>query len=352
MKIAQAISLLILFLFSGFGVYAYSSQDLYTGKVEVASEQDADRERAIQQAFAQVLVKLSGQSQTAQQFGFAKEPKRASVWVQQYQYEESIDPEGQQKTYLVASFDKEAINNYLKKSKVSLWGGDRPLTLVWMAVEENGVQAIVSESEEGLKSWQQWFAIEAQARLVPVLFPVLDLTDKQSVAISDVWYHVSDVLQNAANRYQAQNVLSGRIYKNLQTNMWSADWSLSAGGQKIVWQQAAQTPEHLMRASVDRFADELAKLTQNTQEATSQASYVLRVDNIKDLPAYVRVMTYLQTLEAVDTISPTQVTPNSVTFQLSLKTPLPLFQQKLIQDNVLSALPKASDDEALYYQYL
>ena len=352
MKITQTIGVLILLILSVNFSYAKQNLDLYTGKVVVASEQDADRERAIQQAFAQVLVKLSGQSQTAVQFGLAAEPKRPSLWVQQYQYEEALDPEGQQKTYLVASFDSVAINNYLKKSKVSIWGGERPLTLVWMAVEENGVQAIVSESEEGLKTWLQWFAEDAKARAVPILFPVLDLTDKQIVAISDVWYHVSDVLQQAANRYQAQNVLSGRIYRNLQTDVWTGDWALSASGNKVVWQLESQTPRDLVRASVDRYVDELAKLAQSTPADNAQAHYTMRVDNIDDLQAYARVMTYLQSIEAVDTISPTQVTPNSVTFRLSLTTPLLLFQQKLTQDNVLSPLPKASDDEALYYQYL
>lgn len=314
------------------------NDDLYSGKIPVESQQVSVREAAMQQALVQVLVKLSGNSHITP----LPTSEQASQWAQQYRYDQDA---------LIVQFDPKAVNNYLKKNNIPIWEGERPLTLVWMAVEENGTQAIVGEYELALAHWQQWFSTESRAHAIPVLFPLLDLTDKQQVELNDVWYHVSSALQPAAARYQATNTLSGRVYQNLQTQNWSADWLLALPTEQVSWQEEAPTPEALMRASVDRFANEVATRAEKTDASTQPSKIVLNIDNVKNAHSYLRVMSYLQSLNVLDTIAPIKITPTTVTLQLKLKGHLALLEQQLAMGQMLQPLP-STDEHTLHYQYL
>lgn len=324
--------------------YAQTS-DLYTAQVPVASVQDADRELAIQQAFAQVLVKLSGNS-AATQLSTAD----AKLWVQQYRYEEMKQGDTVV-TLLDVSFDPKAVDQFLKRNHASVWAGARPLTIVFMAVEENGAQAIVGEYESTLTHWQQQFVTDTKARGLPVIFPLLDLTDKAQVSVNDVWYHASDKLQPIATRYQATQVLSGRIYQNLSTQMWASDWLLTIGSDQMSWQQTAATPDELIKDSVNRFADEVTKRATIQPASTAVTDIDLLVDNVNDTQTYLRLYQYLQGLDGVAAVMPTHLLANQATFTLKLQTESALLQQRLTTDNVLQALPQTSS-HILHYRML
>jgi hypothetical protein len=220
-----------------------------------------------------------------------------------------------------------------------------------MAVEENGNQSIVGEYELGLTNWQQLFTKDSQARAIPVLFPLLDLTDQQQVALNDVWYHVSDALKPAAERYSAQNTLSGRIFKNVQTGNWSADWLLALPTESVNWQNEASTPEELIKASVNRFANELAARTDKTAIATQTENIQLNIENVQDAKSYLRVMSYLQSLGMLDTIKPIKMTPTTLSLQVKLTVPKTVFEQHLATSQLLNSL-SSTDEHVLHYQYL
>jgi uncharacterized protein len=317
--------------------------DLYMGEVPVASTQDADREVGIQKAFAQVIVKLTGKSQTGQ-----LSAGNAGLWVSQYRYEEVKNGDATT-TILQVNFDPKAVDDYLRKNNLTIWSAKRPLTLVWLAVEENGTQAIVGEYEMSLVNWQKWVMQDTQNRGMPVLFPLLDLTDQQQVSINDVWYHASDKLQQASNRYQAESVLSGRVYQNTQTQNWAGDWMLSLPNDKVNWQIEASTKEALIADSMNRFADELA-LRANVQ-VREETSVILKIDNIRDTQSYAQVLTFLQGLDAVDTVMPTQLQANQATFAIDLVYPLAIFKQALATDNTLQVVSD-TDPNVLHYRYL
>lgn len=314
---------------------------LYTGVVSAKSEQVSDREQAMQQALKQVLIKLNGNSNTIAKLTLPT-PAQASQWAQQYRYDG---------TALAVTFDQKAVNRYLQQNNIAIWNADRPLTLVWIAVEENGVQAIVGENELGLSHWQQLFMQDSQMRAVSVLFPLLDLTDKQQVELNDVWYHVAESLQPAALRYQTENTLSGRIYYNNQTSLWSSDWMLALPAEQINWQVEAGTQEELIKATVDRFVNELAARASNTTTPAQAASVVLEIDNIRDINSYLRVMSYLQSLNAIDTITPKKMMPTAVSLRLKLTGPVASLEQELSASQMLQPL-SSTRENVLHYQYL
>ena len=314
--------------------------NLYSAQVPVENQEASARDQAIQQAFSQVLVKLTGDTKAIAQLN-KPTPAQTSVWVQQFHYEGNT---------LVIQFDQKAIDDFLKKNNVAIWGGERPLTLVWMAVEENGTQAIVGEYEMTLAHWQQLFMTDARARGVPVLFPLLDLTDQQQVELNDVWYHVGDALKPAATRYQADNTLSARIFKNPQTTHWVGDFALMLQSDQVNWQLEASTPETLIKDTVARLANEFANRADKTVMSTQTQNMVLNIDNIKDASSYLRVLAFLQSLDALDSIAPIKITPNMVSFRVKLAAPLSLLEQQLGMGQLLQPLP-STEENILHYQF-
>ncbi len=314
--------------------------NLYTAQVPVENQEASARDQAIQHAFEQVMVKLTGDSKSIQQLE-KPTPAQTTVWVQQFHYEGNT---------LVVQFDQKAIDAFLKRNNIAIWGGERPLTLVWIVVEEDGTQAIVGEYEVALAHWQQLFMTDARMRGLPVLFPLLDLTDQQQVELNDVWYHVADALKPAATRYSADNTLSARIFKNPQTTHWVGDFALLLPNEQVNWQLEANTPEILIKETVDRFANELAKRADKTAMSAATESVVLNVDNIKDAHSYLRVLAFLQSLDAQDSIVPIKISPNSVSFKVKLAAPLSLFEQQLMMGQLLQPL-LSTEEHTLHYQF-
>lgn len=353
MKIFKLLGLVSILLYSlTFVCYAAEQVNLYTGKVQVNSQEASAREAAMQQAFVQVLIKLTGNNHVLQKVKLPT-PAQVSQWVQQYRYDTQAasDPSAPPSIWLEAQFDQQAVNNFCKRNNIALWTGVRPTTLVWMAVEENGSQALVGEYELSLSHWQQLFTADSQARAVKVLFPLLDLTDKQQVELNDVWYHMTETLKQSATRYHADNVLSGRIYTNLQNGHWVGDWLLTLPSEEVSWRQENATKEELIKASVDRFANEMAQRSEKTSTVSQPSTIVLHIDNVRDMQSYLKVITYLKTFDSLENVVPLQMTPTSVSFQIKLMSALPAFEEQLAAGQLLQSTSPVSDN-VLYYQYL
>ena len=115
---------------------ATSGQDLFEADVPVSGQRPGERQVVMKTALEQVLVRVTGQRELA---GSAQsllgDPSR---FVQQYRYytvPESEPP----RLMLRVRFDGEAIRQALREQGGAYWGGaERPDTLTWLAVEEQG----------------------------------------------------------------------------------------------------------------------------------------------------------------------------------------------------------------------
>ncbi len=311
---------------------------LYTGIVAIDSQEPSARDAAMQQALIQVFNKLTGSNKPTA----VPTTAQASQWAQQFRYQDhSIE----------VQFDQKSVDDFLKRNNVKVWTGERPLTLVWMAVEENGTQAIVGEYELSMIHWQQLFITDSKMRGIPVLFPLLDLTDQQQVALNDVWYHVGSALKPAAARYRAENTLSGRIFQNLQTLQWSADWLLILPNEQVGWQNEGATPAELIKASVDRFANEVVNRSEKNASTAEAGSIELTIDNVNNGQKYMHLLSYLQSLTVIDTMTPIKLTATSVIMQLKLSGSVEQLQQQIAAGQLLQPSP-SSNEHALHYQYL
>ena len=100
---------------------------------------------------------------------------------------------------LIVSFDGEEIERVLRRAGASFWGADRPLTLIWLAVDWGlGEREIVAAADaDGLPAsarsidrnqlLRERVEAVAKRRGIPVVFPLMDALDLQRIGFSDIW---------------------------------------------------------------------------------------------------------------------------------------------------------------------
>jgi hypothetical protein len=100
---------------------------------------------------------------------------------------------------LFVSFDGEALENALRQAGQTVWGSERPLTLIWLAVDWGRGEREIISAEDPQRSRDEARSIDrnrllrqrvldiAERRGLPVAFPLLDTVDLKNISFSDIW---------------------------------------------------------------------------------------------------------------------------------------------------------------------
>ena len=59
---------------------------------------------------------------------------------------------------------------------------------------------------------------------MPVVVPLMDLTDRSNVSIAEVWGNFSQPVEQASLRYEAERVITARLFQPPFSNSWQLDW--------------------------------------------------------------------------------------------------------------------------------
>ncbi len=237
-------------------VSAVEVPTLYSAEVPYDQEATDPRAKAYEAALLEVLTRVSG-SELANNELLVEElfPSPASFVVQFRR--------GSADTMWV-SFDGEAIERTLRATGQTVWGSDRPLTLVWLAVDwGQGKREILGAGDPQL-SLGQTRSIDrnrllrerllnyAERRGLPVALPLLDSEDLQKISFSDVWGGFDDRVLEASDRYEADSVLIGRIRPDSRSRN---RWTYHFGGEQRSW---TGEPEVVLAQIGDLLASEFA----------------------------------------------------------------------------------------------
>ena len=246
---------------------AVEVEGLYT--VDVALEAGAGgRERAYEDALAEVLVRITGQESARtdeDMLGLFPTPAR---YVMQY-------ARGDQDR-LIVTLDGDAISQLLRRAGHPVWENDRPLTLLWLAVEwAPGERELVGAAEPGRRVFgrqeerraqvREQIANAAARRGLPVLLPQLDAEDRNAVTVRDVWGGFDQALLAASRRYETASVLVGKIRSDNPTrNQWTyyfgnRELSWTGPADRVIGQLADALAEQFAVSGADR--PELLSLT-------------------------------------------------------------------------------------------
>ena len=285
---------------------------LYT--VEVPYDQDArnPRARAYDAALREILMRVSG-SDLAGNADAVKElfPNPAS-YVMQFRSGANDS--------LWVSLDGQAIEQTLRNAGQTVWGSERPLTLVWLAVDWGQGEREIIAADDPDRTRHQSRSIDrnrlvrarvleiAERRGLPLVFPLLDTTDLQMVTFTDIWGGFDEMILNASERYDANSILIGRIRPSSgQRSRWTYYFS----GSEM---PMTGTPEAVVGKVADLLASEFAVGGNMPIEAVA-----LNVSGIDSVDAYGTVQGVLNDVALIESFAVTEVSGDRVSYRVDVR---------------------------------
>lgn len=296
---------------------------LYEEQVPVLTQGRQERFSVLQSAMRNILIRVSGRSDADLIPGMDLQLKQASRYVQQFRYrtqqEPVIEPLSGEETrnILWIRFNEKAINQLLHSQRLPVWGKTRPAVLVWLVLDDRKQRHLISNDSS--HEVRQMFNEQARVRGLPLRFPLLDLTDRANISISDIWANFEDSILAASRRYQAEAVLVGRVYQGY-SGAWSARWSLYNQGRRQDWQGGDELLNATVAQGVDQSSDFLALRFAQVQQEGEQGRVLIKVNNVKGLAEFNKVRAYLDSLTTVTSVQPYQVASSNVIFQLTTRS--------------------------------
>jgi hypothetical protein len=298
---------------------AAAVQNMYEVLLPVTDQHQQSRYAAFEQGFAEVLVRVSGNSNLPT-INMADAPS----YVQQYRYLQLEKPgtaavprEGE----LVAThslwmqFDETAIKKLLRSNGLSVWGAQRPAVLVWMAVRDGQNRYILHEQD--ISPIRDAVMAEGTRRGLPLIWPSVNDKNNKSVQFTDLWGGFFESVQQASQGYAASAVLVGRMDWQKQ-NGWQINWSLLLNGQVQNWSQRSTELPVLMAAGINPVASQLATRFAVMETPSGVATLNILVNGVASAEAYAKVAHYLQSMALVKQVYATDISPGQAQFHLDI----------------------------------
>jgi hypothetical protein len=289
---------------------------LYEARVPVESQARDARDVALKTALHQVLVRVTGRRNVlAMSADLEQQLDKAPRFVQQFRYQsrEAVK-EGEPSELLWVRFDKRAVDQVLREHRLPVWGSTRPATLVWLVIDDRRTRELLSNDMQ--TPARQVLMEQASLRGIPLRLPLMDLTDRSAVSISDVWGNFEDNLLQASKRYDAEAVLAGRVAKT-SSGGWTARWTLYQDGRSQEWNASGHSLEETISPAVNQLADALAEQFAHLGQNDLSEKLRARITGVRNLADYNRVVNYLNGLSIVEGVSVEQLESDTLVLILT-----------------------------------
>jgi hypothetical protein len=278
---------------------------LYSAVVDMPEGADAPLAMAFDSALSEVLIKVTGLLEAGEQKTRASLFPNSGSVVQQY----SMQPDRQVRV----EFDQGALRRALDGAGFPVWGGDRPLLAIWLAVDEGGgrrqIIAEGNDMESALPELRQALTDTAGARGLPVVLPLVDAEDLAQVSFADVWGDFRQPVVAASARYGAGAVLIGRT-RDTNPSRAGIRWTLLVGDEVASWQGDAYSGPSEAAGFLSRrlatFADSAGALR-------------VLVKDVGSLERYGQLLSYFDSLGVVDEVGIARVSGNDVEFRVVVR---------------------------------
>ena len=307
-----ALAALIFSVVPWFPALAVDVPTLYTAQVPLDKDADNPRDDAYKAALTEILARVSGSQLSGNPEAIEELFPVPSAYVTQFR-------PGADDTLWV-SFDDEAIERVLRASGEMVWGRERPLTLVWLAVDWGQGEREIIAAGEPERSQKEGRSIDrnrllrerlleiAQKRGLPLAFPLLDTTDLQGVTFSDIWGGFDDRIVDASRRYDANSILIGRVRpSSSQRNRWTYVF----GQETRTW---TGPPESVVSQIADLLAAEFAVGGDAPLEMVA-----LNVAGIESVNAYGTVQALLSGVSLIESYKIASVAGDVVSYEIEIR---------------------------------
>lgn len=335
---------------------------LYSQRIAVANESDAERSRAIREALQAVVLKVTGDPRWVEHPSTQRAIENAQSYVEAISYssemvaepdsvtaadvdaqqgaDAEIDAAGdpdlapevgnqnaraadataaprmREQRYINVDFARTLIDEMLAAADIPIWDSNRPSVLVWMVLQDASGERhmLTTDSNPEIVALVQEFA---RVRGVPIIFPVLDFEDRRSLNEDQVWALDEAVIRNASVRYGADSILSGRLYFTPSGELVGL-WQFLFQDQAEVFDGFAIELRDYLYDPLNRITSQLAGYFAITPEDAPRHTVRLRVDGIDDLQAYSALLSYIGNLGVVEGVTTTALQGERIELTLNL----------------------------------
>jgi hypothetical protein len=253
---------------------------LYQVREELVSQESTLRDAGLQQAFATLVQRLTGQKTAIQAPQLAAYQADPQALISRYGYDGNT---------LIVNFDPQSVQSALRSAHLPLWGSNRPLVLAWWLVDDEQGTRLISDGQSlatHLQSAAHYYGI-------PARLPLGDLDEQLLASAEALSHNDAQAVRQAAERYNADAVLSVHQQANGQT--LQAQWQLWVGEERQQGQVSADAQKAL---SEQVFAEVNQRLAERFAIKPGQGeTFIIRVAAI-DLEHFVLVERLLEPFAA------------------------------------------------------
>ena len=366
---------------------------IYSERVPVANESDAERNRAFRNALQIVLVRATGEEKNLSHPAVQEALDNAQSYVEAIRYfSEAVTPtqvyEGiglqsaqggtvvepsvanrldemtpapgqrvaasptvDEQRFIEVEFSSVLIERMLTDARIPLWDSNRPSVLIWVALQDEfGNRSLLSSDINN--DIIDLIADFADARGLPVLFPVLDFEDRRNLSEDLVWRLDEEAIRLASMRYGADSILTGRLHFTSSGELLGL-WQFQFQGETVVFDGFSTDLEAYLNAPLERVTAQLARYFAIVPESNPAASVILRVDGISNLQDYSALVAYIGGLGLVDSVVASQVAGERLELQLGLVGEVQQLNELIALDRDLLPIESATSGSSglLHYRW-
>lgn len=300
---------------------AANPADFYTAVVPVVNQSAPERERALMQGLADIMVKISGTRTVLAEPVVKAALATPDVYALEVGFTHlvAIDPTQPPPLVLTASYAGPAVEKLLRQAQLPVWPVNRPEWLVVLVEDTPAGRSLVSRDD----NTQAWQAVDVAMtrRGISVQMPLQDLEDQLALSADDASAANAEKLDALARRYGAAHwfVLGYRVGA---TGRWQADWTV--GGQTdaqhggplrgdMVGNDVVAVVTGAIDVAIDRFSPRMA-----SRAAPVAGSVILVVENIRSYQAFSQVSDVLIHLASVTGAAVEGIEGDRVEFSLAV----------------------------------
>jgi hypothetical protein len=362
-KIARhSLMLLTLLLISWQPSAALQVSGLYSQQIPVTNDGEAERNRAFSEAFAAVVVKVSGDPRWLENPAIERAIAQAQNYVEATSYiSESIqlpledntasaDTDEEQfytaeQRIISINFAAALIDELLADAGIPVWDGNRPSVLVWMVLQNSAGdrEFLTADSNPEIVQVMQDFAA---ARGLPIIFPVLDFEDRKTLSENVAWNLDEAVISSASERYGADSILAGRLHFTASSELVGL-WQFQFQDQADVFDGFDSELQSYLYDPLNRITTQLASYFAILPESIDGETIRLRIDGIKTLSAYSSLLNYVENLGLVAIVTTAEVDGERIELQLSLVGDARQLYEQIALDRDLLPINNTADDSSL-----
>lgn len=313
--------------------------------IVVTSRANDVKAKALAEALAAVFLKNSGTPAVLNHPLVKSQLKQPEVLLTQYGY---LEQNGE--LLLKANFDHQRIINTLRQADLPVWGAQRPLTLLWLALDDGPEKVLLADS--ATSELRQEVALASSNKGIPLLLPVMDLDDLMGVNVTDVRGMFVEPVAKGSERYQADYFAIVDVEpqgSGIHFTVGLFDKTRTNGVlQPLLRQQGQaadypQATEAIMGLLANYFVSQYAIAA--TGEGNEAEVTFMGLNNMTQIVA---LESYLRQLSAIKSIKVSRIKNDAVTYQVQLFGTQEDLKRLLNIDNRLNAIDTQGGVDAFY----